>query len=478
MVRQMRESNIAKSNITKSKISLRFFWQLIIAFALVIVLAGGGVFLAGHVALNRLEPFTRDGAAVMTRILADRLACYYDQQSSWEGVDALIAGYASEAGWGSWDQDWPVDYLVATADGTIVAASDGERLGQTLRPSELALATPIVVNEQQVGLLLLSLLGRLGDDPPPVVGLVLQGFLRAGLIIGGFTLIVGLLLSRRMSRPLSNLTAATRAVAAGDLSVRVPTRYPGEVRELAIAFNQMAEDLARADALRRNLTADVAHELRTPLSVIRGKLEGVLDGVYPATPEHLEPVLEETELLTHLVEDLCLLALAEAGQLSLEKRPMDVGDLLRDAQVNFSPQASDRGVTLALDLPSELPQVVADWRRVTQVLGNLLTNALRHTPEGGCVTLSAAATPPRSGGAGGGMVEVTVADTGMGISPEDLPYIFERFWRGEKSRSRVGGEIGLGLAIAKQLVELHGGTIGVESAPGGGSKFRVTLPAG
>ncbi|MBE9507785.1 MAG: HAMP domain-containing protein, partial [Chloroflexi bacterium] len=266
------------------------------------------------------------------------------------------------------------------------------------------------------------------------------------------------------------LTAATRAVAAGDLSVRVPVRYHGEVRELAAAFNAMAEDLARADALRRNLTADVAHELRTPLSVIRGKLEGVLDGVYPATPEHLEPVLEETELLTHLVEDLRLLALAEAGQLPLEKRPMDVGDLLRDAQVNFGPQASDRGVTLALKLPSELPTVVADWRRVAQVLGNLLTNALRHTPQGGCVTLSATADE--------GMVEVTVADTGMGIPPEDLPYIFERFWRGEKSRSRAGGETGLGLAIARQLVEMHGGTIDVESTPGKGSKFQFTLPAG
>jgi two-component system OmpR family sensor kinase/two-component system sensor histidine kinase BaeS len=335
-----------------------------------------------------------------------------------------------------------------------------------------------VINDQQVGLLLLSPFDYFGVEPQAIVRHALQRFLLAGLAIGGFTLIVGLLLSRRISRPLVNLTQATRAVATGDLNVRVPTHYSGEMGELAVAFNDMAEDLARADDLRRNLTADVAHELRTPLSVIRGKLEGVLDGVYPATPEHLEPVLEETELLTHLVEDLRLLALAEAGQLLLEKRPMDVGDLLRDAQVNFSPQASDRGVTLALDLPAELPQVMADWRRVTQVLGNLLTNALRHTPEGGCVTLSAAATPPRSGGAGGDMVEITVADTGMGISPEDLPYIFERFWRGEKSRSRVGGETGLGLAIARQLVELHGGTIGVESAPGEGSKFRFTLPAG
>jgi two-component system OmpR family sensor kinase/two-component system sensor histidine kinase BaeS len=348
-----------------------------------------------------------------------------------------------------------------------------------MRPAELALADPITINDQQIGLLLLSPFDYSMAEHPAIVRQALQRFLLIGLAVAGFTLIVGLVLSRGMSRPLVNLTAATHAVAAGDLSVRVPVRYHGEMRELAVAFNAMAEDLARADDLRRNLTADVAHELRTPLSIIRGKLEGVLDGVYPATPEHLEPVLEETELLTHLVEDLRLLALAEAGQLPLEKRPMDVGDLPRDAQVNFSPQASDRGVTLALDLPAELPEVMADWRRVAQVLGNLLTNALRHTPEGGCVTLSATA-PPRSGGAGGGTVEVAVADTGAGIPPDDLPYIFERFWRGEKSRSRTrtDGGTGLGLAIAKQLVELHGGTIHVETTAGEGSKFRFTLPVG
>jgi two-component system sensor histidine kinase BaeS len=175
------------------------------------------------------------------------------------------------------------------------------------------------------------------------------------------------------------------------------------------------------------------------------------------------------------VEDLRLLALAEAGQLALEKRMVDVGDLLRDAQVNFGPQADDRGVTLALDLPAELPPVEADRRRISQVVGNLLTNALRHTPQGGCVTLSAALSPPLPGRDEGGVV-VSVSDTGTGIPAEELPYIFERFWRGEKSRSRAGGGSGLGLAIAKHLVEMHGGTITVESAPGAGSTFRFTLP--
>jgi signal transduction histidine kinase len=258
-------------------------------------------------------------------------------------------------------------------------------------------------------------------------------------------------------------------IAAGDYSQRVDAVPGDEVGELVAAFNQMVGSLQRVEKLRKDLVADVAHELRTPLSVIRGKIEGVLDGVYPATPEHLEPILEETKLLAHLVEDLRLLALAEAGQLALEKQATDVGDLLRDAQVNFGPQADDRGVTLTLDLPAELPRVVADRRRISQVVGNLLTNALRHTPQGGCVTLSAAA-------AGGGMVAISVTDTGVGIPPEDLPFIFERFWRGEKSRSRAGGGSGLGLAIAKHLVEMHGRAISVKSEPGKGSEFRFTLP--
>jgi two-component system OmpR family sensor kinase/two-component system sensor histidine kinase BaeS len=449
------------------KLHLRFFWQLLIAFALVIILAGGGVFLAGRAALNKLGPFAHDRPLTTTRLWADRLASYYDQQGSWEDVASLIAEYPRGPGWGPWDQDWQMDYVLATVDGTIVAASESGRLGQTLSRPERALTTPIMVDDQQVGLLLLPPLVHFRSGPPATARHALQVFLVTGLAIGGLTLVVGLALSRGISRPLADLTAATRAVASGDLSVRVPVRHHGEVRELAIAFNAMTEELAHANELRRNLTADVAHELRTPLSVVRGKLEGVLDGVYPSTPEHLSPILEEIKLLTRLVEDLHLLSLAEAGQLALEKRAMDMGALLRDAQVNFSPQAADRGVTLALDLPSELPEVTADQRRIAQVLGNLVTNALRHTPQGGCVTLSAVMRER--------LVRVTIADTGTGIPPGDLPYIFERFWRGEKSRSRVGGGAGLGLAIAKQLVEMHGGTIGVESAPGKGSKFWFTL---
>ncbi len=449
----------------------RFVWRLAVAFTLTTLLVGSGMSLAAHTGMNRLQFFMRNNPSSLTRLWVDRLANYYDEQSSWDGVDDLIASYPAGTGWEPWDEDWQMEYILTTVDGTIVSSNYREQLGQTLNREELDWAAPITIDGQQVGFLVIPPFGsleKMGGPSSSVITSALRSFLFTGLAVTGLALILGLFLSRGMGGPVANLTAATRSVAAGDLDVRVPDHYPGELGELAVAFNRMAQELARSDELRRNLTADVAHELRTPLSVIRGKLEGVLDGVYPNTSEHLELVLEEVELLTHLVEDLRLLALTEAGQLALEKQPMDVGDLLRDAQVNFGPQASDRDVTLALDLPVELPKVLADRRRISQVLGNLLTNALRHTPEGGCVTLSAEP--------GEGVVTVTVADTGAGIPSEYLPYVFERFWRGDKARTRSSGRTGLGLAIAKHLVEAHGGEIGVESTPGQGSKFRFTLP--
>lgn len=447
---------------------LRFFWQLILAFIAVITLAGGGMLLAGRLALRQVQSFAQEHPPAMLAPWMEGLADHYERHEGWDGVGELIAGYPCGPGWDLGGAGWEGEYVLAGPEGVIVGASDGERIGRSLRYGERAVATPITVDGEVVGRLLLQPYGRFHGELHTILAFVLQRFLLLGVIIGGVALVAGWGLSRMISRPVVVLTDATRAVADGDLSVRVRTSYPGELGELASAFNQMAQELARADELRRNMTADVAHELRTPLSVIQGKMEGVLDGVYPAAAEHLEPILEETKVLAHLVEDLRLLAIAEAGQLKLEKQPVDVGDLLRDARVNFGPQADDRGVTLALDLPGELPPVMADRRRVSQVVSNLLTNALRHTPRGGCVRLSAAAT--------GEAVEVAVADTGGGIPPQDLAYVFERFWRGEKSRSRAGGGSGLGLAIAKRLVEMHGGSIEVESTPGEGSTFRFTLP--
>jgi signal transduction histidine kinase len=253
------------------------------------------------------------------------------------------------------------------------------------------------------------------------------------------------------------------------LSVRLPENNRGPLGNLAHRFNNMVAELERAEQQRRNMTADIAHELRTPLHIIQGNLEGMLDGVYEPTTENITDTLDETRLLARLVDDLQTLSLAEAGQLPLHPTRFLLADLLADAAAGFESRAAAQNVNLLVDVPDPSPEMEADYDRLYQVLANLLTNALRHTPENDSITLRAEAIPDG--------VRITVSDTGSGISPEDLPYIFDRFWRGDKSRARTEGSSGLGLAITKQLVLAHGGTISVESELGEGTTFIIELPS-
>jgi signal transduction histidine kinase len=276
---------------------------------------------------------------------------------------------------------------------------------------------------------------------------------------------------RRYGTPLARIMAAADAVAEGDLSVRVPENGAPDFVRMAHSFNHMADELQRADQQRRNLTADVAHELRTPLQIIQGNLEGVLDGVYQPDEEHIKATLEETRLLARLVDDLQTLSLAEAGQLPLSKERVDVAELLADVVTSFSSQAEALGVALTMETHGDPAAlfITADAGRLDQVLGNLVHNALQHTPPGGSITLQA--EPVSSG------MRLRVKDTGQGISADDLPFIFDRFWRGDRSRTRHGGgSSGLGLAICKQLVQAHGGRIQAESQVGKGTTFTIDLP--
>jgi two-component system sensor histidine kinase BaeS len=271
--------------------------------------------------------------------------------------------------------------------------------------------------------------------------------------------------------PLLTIMAAADAVAEGDLTVRVSEHYPAEFGQLAHSFNRMTAELARADQQRRHLTADVAHELRTPLHIIQGNLEGILDGVYQPSQSHITATLEETQLLARLVDDLQTLSLAEAGQLTLHWETVDIKELLADVQTSFSGQAEVAGLELPLEITGEPAQLTiqADRGRLDQVFGNLVANAIRHTPAGGKITLR---VEPLTNG-----IRARVIDTGEGIKQEDLPYVFDRFWRGDHSRSRQDGSgSGLGLAISRQLVQAHGGKISVESLPGKGTAFTVELP--
>ncbi|MEO8287623.1 MAG: HAMP domain-containing sensor histidine kinase [Chloroflexota bacterium] len=298
---------------------------------------------------------------------------------------------------------------------------------------------------------------------------VWRGALSASLALAAVLLGLATIFSRRISKPISKLTAAARTMAAGDLSVRVASYGVREINDLADAFNSMAGSISAADGQRRQLTADVAHELRTPLSIIKGRLEGMQDGVYPATPEQIALLLDETALLERLIEDLRLLAQADAGQLPLYLEQVCIDGLLDAVARSFGPQALAAGVAIQIVPPGPLPEVSADSQRISQVLGNLLANAIRHTPAGGTVTLRAWVDPTAPG-----QVNVAVQDTGAGIAPDDLPNIFERFWKADRARSRSGGA-GLGLAIARRIVEAHGGRIWATSALGQGTTVGFTL---
>ncbi len=284
---------------------------------------------------------------------------------------------------------------------------------------------------------------------------------------------IGGLGMRRIGTPIANVMSAADSVAKGDLDVRVPEMVPGEFGKLARSFNRMTVELQRAEQQRRNMAADIAHELRNPLHIIQGNLEGILDGVYEPTPENVSVILDETRLLNRLVSDLQTLSLAEAGQLPLHPVHFLALDLLSDVVTSFSGQAAEQGVDLSVDVAGagdiDQLEIYADPDRLDQVLSNLVANALHYTSQGGRITLSAAP--------GSGYVRLSVQDTGAGIPAEDLPYVFDRFWRGDRSRTRSGGTgSGLGLAIARQLVQAHGGVIQVTSQPSQGARFTIEIP--
>jgi len=280
---------------------------------------------------------------------------------------------------------------------------------------------------------------------------------------------LGFFFSRLISGPMKQLTLAARKVANGDFSPRVSTKTDDEIGEVSVAFNTMAEQLETKEKSRRQLLADIAHELRNPLSIIQGNLEAWLDGVITPSSDQVASVYDETVLLSRLITDLRDLSLAEAGQLKLYQSATELGEFIFAEIASVQTRCQGKHISISADLPTGLPLVLIDKDRIRQVLHNLVENALRYTPERGSIKIGADYASP-------GWVTVSVSDTGAGIARKDLPHVFNHFYKADRSRHRGHGGAGIGLAMVKQVVELHGGEVWVKSRSGKGTTFYFTLP--
>jgi signal transduction histidine kinase len=396
------------------------------------------------------------------------LESYYLGHGSWQGVDSVLTE-RTDSSIRALRPDWDRVILV-DENGTIIidhGSIDSPLIGTQFLPRANESKMPLVINGESIGTLWID-----RGTPPRVIQLISSLIVPTALIsvmLGILTLVIGLLLMRRMINPLSEVIAAAQAVSQGDLTARVPVgARDDDLTALSIHFNHMADELERSDRQRRNLLADIAHELRTPLTVLRGRLEGILDGVYPADETHIAPALEETYLLERLVEDLRLLALADANQLRLELQPTNLKELAEAILGLFSAQAAERGVRLSLEAEPDLPEVQVDPQRFQQVVGNLIDNALRYTPAERSVDITIQSKQDA--------VILTVSDWGPGIPADELEHVFDRFWRGEKSRSRSTGGAGLGLSIARQLIEAQGGRITARNRSPHGFEVLISLP--
>lgn len=446
-----------------------------LTLAFLIVGLTGVALVAAFVGRQTRQEF---GEFVINRYQAEILTeaeGYYAGNGTWEGFQGSLKpqhGPGGAVSTGGGNMEPPI--ALYSADGLIVFSTDsgygsGNNVSDTL--DEDAGALPVEVDGDVVGYIQFAERpGGVGEVRESPEARFLAGVDRAIVLSAGaaafLALILGAILASTISRPVQELTAATKVLAGGDLGHQVPVRTSDEIGELAKSFNRMSADLAHSNQLRRQMTADIAHDLRTPLSVIAGYAEALADGKLPGTPETYQAMHLQAQHLNRLIEDLRTLSLADAGQLSLTRRPVEPRGLLEHTALAYLPAAESRDVALTVE-GEDVPPVMIDPDRLLQVLGNLVSNALRHTPDGGRVSLSAARD--------NGQTLLRVRDTGPGIPADDLPHIFDRFYRGDKARSDDGAS-GLGLAIARSLVEAHGGRITAENATTGGAVFSVLLP--
>jgi len=399
------------------------------------------------------------------------LGDYYKSNGSWEGLaDSL-----------TWRGDPPPQmrdekkpqpdprFTLVDENGKVILNGAGFHAGEQAPREAIEAGLPVEVDGEVSGILIMERI-PFGENPLETQFIQRTNELMLYSAVGAIAvaLLLGIFLSNSLTRPLRELTIATHAVSEGDLCQKVPVRSRDELGQLAIAFNKMSAELARSVNARRQMTADIAHELRTPLSLILGHAEAVHDGVLPPSRENFEIIREEAGRLEQLVDDLRLLSLADAGELSITPQAIAPAKLLNDVFGLYRYRARQKKVSIRLDVSSNLPTITMDAGRMTQVLSNVMDNALRHTPKGGSVLLSARELPDG--------VEISIKDSGQGIPVEDANRIFDRFYRADASRQRKDGGSGLGLAIARSIVQAHNGQMWAESAPGQGLTIFIKLP--
>lgn len=465
---------------------MRMGMRFLLAFTLVVLAAiASFLIVARQTATFQVRSFVSRGGMMGIETLAADLEQFYRQSSSWQGAEAVLSTYRYGRGRGGMmGQAGMMGSLrlrLADIDGMVLADNQEEPRG-AITASEKAVA--IALKDAQ-GDVAGYLLAEGGSSPEAeqqlLAGLVQAGWIAAA-IAGLIATLVAVLLSIRLVRPVEELTRAVSQMAGGDLSQRVRVSSDDELGTLGRSFNRMAESLERAEQNRRAMTADIAHELRTPIAIQRAHLEALQDGVYPLTTENLQIVLDQTALLTRLVEDLRTLALADAGELKLERTPVYLPNLARKVVERFRPEAESRQILLGFEVKGDRwPDVNVDAGRVEQIINNLVSNALRYTPPGGTVRVTVEqpdgeAPEIMHAGQQARQAVIYVDDTGPGITEEDLPRLFERFFRGDKSRSRDVGGTGLGLAIARQLALAHGGDLRAVNRSEGGAEFILLLP--
>ena len=443
--------------------------KLILAFLTIGIVSVAAIFATAI--WNTRAEFIRFLTDETQTDIVDQLADYHRTHGSWAGVESLFFQQSSpgQPGNGPNPRHMRFSFVLADEQGRVILAGGKYRPGQRLSAYRLRNGVPITEQGRIVGVLLpLSEPFEGGSRELEFIQRINRTLLFGALTGASIALLLGVLLSRTLTRPIRELTRATHAVAEGDLSQQVPVRSNDELGELAQAFNKMSNELLRSVNARRQMTADIAHELRTPLSLILGHAEAVHDGVLPPSRDNFEIIREEATRLEHLVNDLRTLSLADAGELTISLQMIEPERLLQEIASLYQYQTQRKDIILGLDIASSVPAIEVDPGRITQVLTNILDNALRYTPEGGSILLSAKEV--------NGHVQLAVQDSGPGLKAEELGRIFNRFYRTDASRQREDGGSGLGLAIAKSIVEAHGGQISAESEAGGGLRVIISLP--